>query len=517
MYAYTLLVADDEEIECNGITKVIMECFPQITVVDNVYDGVGLLRSARKYHPDMIIADINMPGMNGLEAIEQLQHEKINSKIIINTAYSYFEYAKKAIILKAADYLLKPIDKDSFCKTIEKVLKMIDQEREKNFYDMKETQAFQKMLGVAGKEILSSVVMGKPKSEELNAWLENMGHTYWGGFFVVGKCKQDLCSEETLQEIYTLVREKQEINSVSLVKVFREMLICFFFPEEKIGEDNYKEWIKIYLDRFIEEIREKFKCEMYFGVGNWRYDFEEMHQSYIEAISAVEKYEDNKTVIFQNVKQIKKQAHISLKNMKKLVEYVKIQQIESCTDLLKEQLKLWKEVEMTSEERDIMLTLLLQECSRKVCGYNIYSWNQVKMITSQKQADLGEMITYLLYNLDALRDLDNSRNSYVMKSLVYIKEHFTENISLEMAAESMGISSFYLSRLLTQQIQSSFVELLTSERINRAIELICTKEKQVRNIGLKCGYQSAAYFYKVFKKNTGVTVGEMREFLGRQK
>ena len=72
---YTLLVADDEEIECCGITNVIMECFPQITVVGSAHNGAELIKAAREHRPDIIIADINMPGMNGLEAAEVLRRE----------------------------------------------------------------------------------------------------------------------------------------------------------------------------------------------------------------------------------------------------------------------------------------------------------------------------------------------------------------------------------------------------------------------------------------------------------
>ena len=165
---YTLLVADDEEIECCGITNVIMECFPQITVVGSAHNGAELIKAAREHRPDIIIADINMPGMNGLEAAEVLRRENINSKLIINTAYSYFEYAKKAILLKAADYLLKPIEKEMFCQTIERVLKVIDQERSEDQDNRKDKETFQKMLDVAGKEVLSSVIMGTPNVEELN-------------------------------------------------------------------------------------------------------------------------------------------------------------------------------------------------------------------------------------------------------------------------------------------------------------------------------------------------------------
>lgn len=97
----------------------------------------------------------------------------------------------------------------------------------------------------------------------------------------------------------------------------------------------------------------------------------------------------------------------------------------------------------------------------------------------------------------------------------YIENNFTKDITLEEAASAagQGISSFYLSRLLSQQLQTSFVELLAAARINKAISLMRKQLPEERNISSQVGYQSAAYFYRVFKKNTGMTVGEMREFL----
>ena len=512
---YTLLIADDEEIECCGITNVIRECFPQITVIGSFHNGAELIRAAREHHPDIIIADINMPGMNGLEAVEVLRQEKINSRLIINTAYSYFEYAKKAILLKAVDYLLKPIEREVFCQTIDRVLKAIDQERSKNLDDMKDNKTFQKMLDVAGREVLSSVIMGNPNVEELNVWLENMGHTYWGGFFVIGKCMQAQISEEQLKEICQFSEHKQKSEGTLLAKVFSGMIVWFFFPGEKIGKTNYREWIIEYLEKISEEARRISGFEMHFGISDWHYDFEEMHQAYQEAVTAVNSSLERKIVAFQMVGQVRKLMQISTKNMEKLAEYVNEQDMKKCKNILEEQLQLCREAEVTEQEKNVMFTLMLQDCSRKVCGYNIYSWNQVKAAVSKDSKNLSTALLYLLHNLDALRDSTNTRTGYVLKSLGYIEEHFTENISLDMAAENMGISSFYLSRLLTQQLQISFVDLLTSARIDRAIELIRNQKIVVRNIGLKCGYQSAAYFYKAFKKNTGMTVGEMREFLSK--
>lgn len=98
-------------------------------------------------------------------------------------------------------------------------------------------------------------------------------------------------------------------------------------------------------------------------------------------------------------------------------------------------------------------------------------------------------------------------------ALAFIEENYERDISLEETAAKQGLSSFYLSRLLTQWLQTSFVELLTSARINKAIELIQEDDAKAKNLSARVGFQSPAYFYKVFKKNTGMTVGEMREFL----
>lgn len=77
-------------------------------------------------------------------------------------------------------------------------------------------------------------------------------------------------------------------------------------------------------------------------------------------------------------------------------------------------------------------------------------------------------------------------------------------------AEKIGISSFYLSRLIKQQLNLNFIDLLTEVRIHQAILLIRKGRDTVKTIGNNVGYSNTNYFYKVFKKATGMTVGEMR-------
>ena len=110
-------------------------------------------------------------------------------------------------------------------------------------------------------------------------------------------------------------------------------------------------------------------------------------------------------------------------------------------------------------------------------------------------------------------EVSDMPNTYVEEAVLYIEKNYMNDISLDMLAERLGISSFYLSRLLTQQLDESFIELLTDTRIDHAIELIRREDFIVKDIGSRVGYLSPTYFYKVFKKNTGLTVGEMRRLL----
>ena len=104
-----------------------------------------------------------------------------------------------------------------------------------------------------------------------------------------------------------------------------------------------------------------------------------------------------------------------------------------------------------------------------------------------------------------------SESSYVNQALQYIEEHFSEDISLDVVADKIGISTYYLSRLFKAERGESFVEYLTSVRMKNAVMLARDTRLSIREIALKTGYASPTYFCRVFKKYTGGTIGDLRE------
>ena len=114
---------------------------------------------------------------------------------------------------------------------------------------------------------------------------------------------------------------------------------------------------------------------------------------------------------------------------------------------------------------------------------------------------------------DMLQSPVSKATEYVNKGIFYIRKMYGQNISLEDIAQLVGISPFYLSRLLKQELNKSFVEVLTEVRITKALKLLPDQTKTIREISEEVGYFNTNYFYKVFKKHTGMTVGEIRRYL----
>src|SRR2546421_512735 len=102
-----LLIVDDEQIERDGLQAILLKGFPNL-VIEQAKNGKIAVQKAKEFQPDLVLMDIKMPGMSGLEAIEQISANTPEIKFVMVTAFDTFEYARTAIKLGVKDYVLKP-------------------------------------------------------------------------------------------------------------------------------------------------------------------------------------------------------------------------------------------------------------------------------------------------------------------------------------------------------------------------------------------------------------------------
>ena len=138
-------------------------------------------------------------------------------------------------------------------------------------------------------------------------------------------------------------------------------------------------------------------------------------------------------------------------------------------------------------------------------------WTEAEECKSKEE--LCQWVCKCLDQLD-LQKVQTGKKSreHVERTILYMEKHYMEDISLDQVADASGISSFYLSRLLKQELKQTFVEILTQIRMENALRMLWEGELTVKEIAIQSGYNNITYFYKVFKKYTGMSVGEIREF-----
>lgn len=158
----TLLIVEDEIRIREGLCKLLGKQFPEIDIVAVAENGLEGLAYLEYHRPDMVITDIKMPGMDGLEMLTKAQALGLCPKVIVLTAYSEFAYAQQAVRLGVCDYLVKPIVMQEFVQTVRKLQALCEQERRRTPETVGSLET-----------VLSGVLhSGMPLNEETTAFLE---------------------------------------------------------------------------------------------------------------------------------------------------------------------------------------------------------------------------------------------------------------------------------------------------------------------------------------------------------
>lgn len=519
---YRLIIADDEQIECRALEHKIRDLVDGIELLPSAGNGIELLKSIERYRPDIAIVDINMPGLNGLEAIELLRMKQIELKIIINTSYSDFAYIQKALQLGASDYLLKPGNQMTMANAIRKVCRELDNERlELRAYE-KNKAVVDSLYQVAAEKWLLSLIWGQPDENCGHLLAANHPEITSGGVFTAWRF-----SCENTQSLPGLSEAGRKLTDCC-----RQMCHCLGV---ECGEIYYVFFMFVQTQ---PDKKQEYAAEMV------SYGCRKLRESGILATVGISRYKDSEILYADGIWEAKAALSQHTEPGLTFFRYVRSENTEflfcgmsePCAKLLSEgkiqecinhicQKLCSRESEASLSLEDLELLriqtmLFLFELEReavKLAGFSdTLSGFHIRNMP-EKISGSGELCEWVKKEIPLFyRDLfiqPSAENPYIEKALIYIHENYINDISLEDAAGTLGISSFYLSRLFRQEKKTTFLEVLTSVRIRKAIQLLRQSELPIRDICRQTGYSSLSYFYRVFKKQTGLTVGTMRRLL----
>ncbi len=533
---YSILIADDEPIECMALEMLLKNNFPGLRILPSVSNGIDLAASVGRDHPDIAIVDINMPGLNGLDALDMVRSHNPDMKIIIHSAYSEFDYAKRAFALGASDYMVKPIQKPVFLDTMKKILESLGAERQKKTSQETIHRLTGEVRRLAKHDIMSSILLGQVDDQAAKIFLDSLNQEYEGGFLVTVRHPDNAGSREhpdshtfPNQDSHTLyganacapwnAKTAQEIltplNQVCLClgRAHYQDLLLYLIPGPGVGESNYRQW--------AGHLLESLHRPLLFGVSSWKFTLDELPAAWKESSSVLMGRQDFGIFFFEHTPGSQAQ-NVFLHQEEPLARLLASGQTDQCLDAIDSLLQKAVFLEMPLDSMKTCGACFLLSLHRQMADRSAFplqasgyipgplkglwacaSWQELKENLHQAVCRLGELHT---------RPMSKSWE-YVTKAFLCIENKYSQDISLEDVAQLVGISPFYLSRLLKQELNETFVEILTKVRIGQALILLQDPKKTIRQIGESVGYSNTTYFYKVFKKQTGMTVGEVRRVL----
>ncbi|WP_417089184.1 response regulator transcription factor [Eubacterium maltosivorans] len=510
--AYRILIADDEPIESTALELLLKNTFQGIEILPSVSNGVDLVSSIKANDPDIVIVDINMPGLNGLDALDLVRKQYPEMKVILHSAYSEFEYAKHALALGAFDYIVKPVQKPAFVEMMKKVFAALDMERQTKTSQESIHQLAGEVNRLVENDLMSSILLGNISEHTARLFLQSLAQEYEGGFMVTVRSSGNGVKVWTNQKTDKLIADMNQI-CVCMGKIYHSELILFLIPGEGVGASNYHEWT----EKLFSIGREPFL----YGVSSWKYMLDELPDARKECESILLGKTEPGVYFFDDTETMHLHNPFSGEE-KRLAGLVLAGKIDECCKEVKGLLEGAAKQGMPLAPMQVYAAYFLlftYDQTIDWLSFSFYIENQLQtafkdFLFCSGFEELGEKLCLVLEKLhDLLQSPANKSREYVNKGIFYIRKMYGQNISLEDIARLVGISSFYLSRLLKQELDKSFVEILTEVRITNALKLLPDKSKTIREISEAVGYFNTNYFYKVFKKHVGMTVGEIRRYL----
>lgn len=525
-----ILICDDEGIVQESLRFMIEKSFGGECEIESAKNGRTAIELTESFRPDIILMDIQMPGINGIEAMQEIRRENKNVVFIVLTAYDKFEYTQRSIDVGVLSYLTKPINRDTLTEILRKAIRMVKERRAKASHELKIKEKLEAVIPIIENGFVYSILLEDSKEEQELGYMELLDVDTAYGYVLVIECGDELHrgvlsnmvgAGIKLQKHYMVFREMVKEATGGIVGALMANKVIVLIPCVQSEEDYNERVMKIdnargMLRKLEAQLELKFKA----GIGTIK-KWKSMQESYREAIEAVH----------QGVGKVIHAQELPLSCVyveyypreleKELFDAVNKGKQEETKMLAGEYLK-WLEKSMPAVNSAVRLKVL-----EFVLYAEYFAYRQGGMpyrledrdgyletvISFQRYEDLG--IWFYMKMENAARSIATKQKhkteSVVDKAKTYITCNFSRELSLEEIAREAGISPYYLSKLFKEAEGTNYIDYVTKIRMDYAKEELAKTNKSIKEICCESGYGDPNYFSRIFKKWTGMTPTEFRE------
>ncbi|EKQ57577.1 MULTISPECIES: response regulator [unclassified Clostridium] len=508
-----ILVVDDEFIMRQGITHMIDWEKEGFQIIGQASNGQEAIDMIKENIPDIIISDVVMPQINGIELAKFLQDKYPQIKIIILSSYSDFEYVKSSFQNGAVDYILKPsLNPTEILKTLKKLSNKL-----------KSNTSTKSNKGNTN-NILSRLILGFDTNIDID-YLNNL--FVYSNFCLFGlNAKKIYDNYEKRQDIisYTdsVINNEFSLNKLDISYCIQTANIENEIIVTVINFDNnsYRDILNK-INKISQLVSNSF-YETFFVMTNNFDSINNVKSIYEkEFLLLTQQYFYHRSTPLLCSQDFKAPPQIDKFNFKRFSEFVSIMQFQNAFEMLTRYIQ---DAINNTALTEFELKTLIQNSfynvitSLEYLNFDSNALNSLKQdcfhkIDSIKYAeDLIKAYESLLSHLNEIIDKHENRiNSHMINKIIqYIHDHYDEQLTLAEVSKLFNFNYSYLSAYFSSHNEEGFNEFLNKIRIKKACDFL-KQDIPISDISSMVGYSDHSYFCKVFKKFTGLTPSNFRK------
>ena len=525
---YSVFAVDDEPIVLEGIRSKIDWEGSGFTFAGEATDGEIALSMIHEIKPDILVTDIKMPFMDGLQLAEAIKRTQPWIKIIILSGHDEFDYAKKAISIGIEEYLLKPFTPEELLASLNKAAQQIDKERKQLSDISRLRDELKSSETLIKKEFLNNLVHG---SEEMSTALQKsseLGLNLISRYYkvLISRINSRSGNTETQQEACSLLNSYSTAISEA-VSFFHHsnLLVCIFkgSTQEELDDNTFR------AAETIAHIATKNEdCIVLTAIGKTVEHLSQLSISYEDAkkiLQAGNISKENRIISSEDISDNENTNGDTLLNFEEgdpLVDKLKYAAKGDIQKIIEDSMELIKKnPDQFSVFASYLLVDLIFAVSKLVekLGGNIKELNpdilQRKFIDDavSDEARFTKTLEQVLNFALEFRDskMTGKYGSVILKAKQFIEENYADqNTTLTTVAEAVCLSPNHFSTIFSQECKTTFIEYLTNVRLENAKRLMRETDMKGYDIAYECGFSDPHYFSYIFKKNTGLSPREYK-------
>ena len=525
---YSVLLVDDEEDVIRIIMKKLDWESMGLVIIGHAANGVEALEMAEELSPDIVMTDIKMPYMDGLTLCKKLKELSRTIRVIIFSGFDEFEYAKEAIKMEAAEYLLKPVNAVELKEVFERVKNDLDRELDEKRNTDKLRAYYMESLPVLQESFYMALLEGRIAPEQIGCYMDSYQVQLQGPYYVVAvlHISQQSLEEESRMDPFLQAVSVRKFAEEQVEDRWRSRVVIYLGDIIMISQMHSREEMLEYtneMDRLCRMAKKVCNARITAGIGYLCDNLEQLPLSYQGAKQAV-----SYRVLYGNtraisISEVEPAEHVELNwedvystYIQQIMKKVRVGEQDGLEKAISQFTEWLSGEQISMQKYRIVMMELVAELFRFTASHNLNPENVFggngdvysQVLQMESAEVLDRWLRRVCTNLQnaVMNERQDSTKFFVKNAEEYVKEHFADqDLGVDEVCRKLNVSAAYFSTIFKKETGKTFVRYLTDYRMEKAVNMLMTGNEKTYVIAEKVGYAEPNYFSYVFKKQFGMS------------